>query len=271
MLPWRTSHVREIAASVEKLPGWFQPVDVFLFDWLLWDQSELGVTGDLVEVGSYLGKSAVVLGAHHCPGERFTVVDLFGAPADDEDNRSENVQQYADLTRAGFEANYLQFHDELPTVVQGLSSTIRAHVAPDTVRFAHIDGSHQYRHVLEDARAAREYLRTDGIVVFDDFRSAHTPGAAAAVWESVVVGGLAVIAVTDTKLYGTWGDPTAVQERLIADTVQESLLRTETHDVCGSTLVRFYLPEIVEPSGMRERVTRRVGRALAAGADRLFR
>src|SRR5215218_1287975 len=101
MMPWRTPRVREIATSIEDIPGWFEPVDVFLFDWLLWDQTELGVTGDLVEVGSYLGKSAVVLGAHRRAGERFTVVDLFGTPADDAENRSENAQQYADLTRAG--------------------------------------------------------------------------------------------------------------------------------------------------------------------------
>lgn len=152
-------------------------------------------------------------------GETFTVVDLFGRPAETADNTAENDASYADLTRPAFEANYLRFHEALPAVVEGLSSSVRSHVAPRTVRFAHIDGSHLYDVVRDDALAAREYMAEHGVVAFDDFRTAHAPGTAAAIWETVVTDGLVPIAVTDTKLYGVWGTHGAELQRRLMDDV----------------------------------------------------
>lgn len=48
-----------------------------MFDALLRVQS-FGPPGDIVELGAYLGESAVVLGDHLRAGDRFVVVDLFG-------------------------------------------------------------------------------------------------------------------------------------------------------------------------------------------------
>ena len=195
--------------SYQDIRGWFSRTDYRLFTGLLESQAD-SPPGDLVEIGAFLGKSAVVVGDHLRPGERFVVVDLFGdmsllgeTPGDDA-NRAENRQSYPRLDRDRFEANYLALHHELPVVVQAPSSQVMEHVAPASVRFVHVDASHLYEPVAEDCRSVRRMLRPGGIAAFDDWRNAKCPGVAAAIWEAVVTDGLVPVAVTRNKLYGVY-------------------------------------------------------------------
>lgn len=197
------------------VPGWFPPLDQVLFTWLLDRQRTRGFSGDLLELGAYMGKSAILLGRHLDEGERFTVCDLFGGDAPDGANKAETAKSYASLTRQSFERNYLSFHEELPRVIEAPSSVISSEVAAGSCRFVHIDASHLYEHVRDDIGAAREILLPEGVVVLDDFRSEHTPGVSVAAWEAVLNRGLRPICLSTQKLYGTWGDPSAVQEELV--------------------------------------------------------
>lgn len=194
-------------ADLDTIKGWFHHSDRYLFEWLLQHQVDEGTRGNLVELGSYMGKSAVFVGDFLQPGETFTVLDLFESEAADEDNAGEHRGSYATLTEQAFKENYLRFHTELPVVVKATSDHIVEHVEPGSVRFMHIDASHLYEHVAGDADAARLLLQPDGVVVFDDFRAEHCPGVAAAAWEAVTNKQLHLLAVTESKLYGTWGDP----------------------------------------------------------------
>lgn len=232
-----TSNVTfEALASV---PGWFERADFDLFSWFLEDQNERGITGDLAELGTYLGKSAILIGAYQRPGEVFTALDLFEMGASDSDNQSENARSYAGISQAAFERNYLRFHPELPTVVKGLSSVILDHARPGQNRFIHIDASHLYEHVRQDIAAAQTLLQSDSVVVFDDYRSPHTPGTAAAVWEAVVNDGLNPVVVTSSKLYGTWSDPDPLRKRLISSLDRDQRWEYEVQVVAGHELVRL--------------------------------
>lgn len=202
-----------LPATIEDVPGWFHQVDQLLFGWFL-DHQQHTPAGDIVELGAYLGKSTILLGEHLRPADRLVVCDLFGLPAPDEDNAAESSGSYTDLTRAGFEFNYLAFHERLPQIVQTPTSEILGYVAPDSCRFVHVDASHLYKHVRGDVTAARTLLRPDGIVVFDDYRSPHTPGVSAAVWEAVIEHGLKPIALSPQKFYGTWGDAESLRREL---------------------------------------------------------
>ncbi|MFF4273147.1 class I SAM-dependent methyltransferase [Streptomyces sp. NPDC001536] len=197
------------------VPGWFPPLDQVLFTWFLDRQRSRGFSGDLLELGAYMGKSAILLGRHLAEGERFTVCDLFGGDAPDGANKAETAKSYASLTRQSFERNYLSFHEELPRVIEAPSSVISSEVAAGSCRFVHIDASHLYEHVRDDIGAAREILLPEGVVVLDDFRSEHTPGVSVAAWEAVLNRGLRPICLSTQKLYGTWGDPSSVQEELL--------------------------------------------------------
>lgn len=232
-------HAVQRPRHLNDIPGWFPLLDQVLFDWLLNRQKSTGVRGDLLEVGVYMGKSAIFLGRYLQEGERYTVCDLFEGDAPDDANRAESTKSYAALTRQAFEANYLSFHDELPRVVQGPSSLVTDEVERGSCRFAHIDGSHLYEHVHGDIGAARDALLPDGIVALDDFRSEHTPGVSVAVWEAVLNRGLRPICLTTQKLYGTWGDPEPVQQELLAMAQGRSDCGVSVQHAAGHCLVRL--------------------------------
>lgn len=225
-------------ADVETIPGWFWRTDVELFNWILSQQVLAGESGDLAELGCYLGRSAVLIGWHQQPGEIFTVIDLFDGPTTDSANTAENVKQYGDLSQTAFEDHYRRALGRLPIIITGNSQDITSHASHGTHRFVHIDASHLYDHVRGDIAAAKTLLNPTGVVVLDDIRASHTPGVWAAVWEAVITGGLRPIAVTEHKLYGTWGDAGAVQARLMS--TRPAGVYVEQQTVLGHTLLRLW-------------------------------
>ncbi|MFJ7339103.1 class I SAM-dependent methyltransferase [Streptomyces sp. NPDC101110] len=220
------------------VPGWFPALDQTLFTWFLEQQTKAGLEGDLLELGVYLGKSAILLGHHLQDGERFTVCDLFEGDAPDDANQAESAQSYASLTQQAFERNYLSFHDSLPTVITGPSSLVDEKVAPDSCRFIHIDASHLYEHVYGDIGAAHDILLPEGVVVLDDFRSEHTPGVSVAAWEAVLNRGLRPICLSTQKMYATWGDPEPLQEELLAMLRLRTDVGLSVQEAAGHRLIR---------------------------------
>lgn len=223
--------------SFHDVPGWFYNADIVLFDWFLERQLSRGQRGDLLEMGAYLGKSAVMLRQYLREGETFTVCDLFGSEAPSEGNEREQRGSYATLTRRAFEANFLSFHDELPRVIEAPTSVVPREVAAASCRFAHVDASHMYEHVRPDIEAARTALDGDGVVVLDDYRSEHTPGVACATWQAVLEGGLRPVCVSPQKFYGTWGDPAALQEELHAELDARGDCWLQWQEVAGHRLL----------------------------------
>lgn len=224
---------------LDDVPGWFPVLDQLLFDWFLNRQEAAGMQGDLLEVGVYMGKSAIFTGRHLHPGEKYTVCDLFEGDAPDDANRAESTKSYSRLTRRIFEENYLAFHDELPRVLQGPSSVVSSEVAPGSCRFVHIDASHLYEHVHGDIGAAHDLLLPEGIVVLDDFRSEHTPGVSIATWEAVLNRGLNPICISTQKLYGTWGDAGPVQEALLEMVQGRADCDLSTQEAAGHRIIRL--------------------------------
>lgn len=229
--------------SYRDIRGWFSRTDARLFRGILTSQATTE-PGDLVEIGAFLGKSAVVIGEHVRPDERFVVIDLFGdmsllgESTDDDENRAENKKSYPRLTRERFEANYLALHDELPVVVQAPSDRIMEHVEPGSVRFVHVDASHLYTPVAEDCRSVKKMLRPGGVAAFDDWRNMKCPGVAAAIWESVATDGLIPVATSPNKLYAVHAGADEVVESLRALTAADPdwWLVTE-HQVMGHTVL----------------------------------
>ena len=227
--------------KIEEIPGWFRRMDMELFRLLLDSTEERLGGGDLAELGAYLGKSAALIGCSLQPGETFTVIDLFSAPSTSEDNQSENEEQYAELSQEAFEGYYRTVHDELPVVVRAPSQEIVDHAAHGTHRFVHIDASHLYEHVVEDIAAARTLLKPDGVVVFDDYRAPHTPGVGAAIWRETTKD-LKPFAVTQNKLYATFGDADPWLGQ-VKDWLEDgSSWRMEVQQVVGRELVRVRRP-----------------------------
>lgn len=210
----------------EDVPGWLTVTDQTSFSWVLEYQNANEPPGDLLEIGVYKGKSAIHMGRYRKFGEKFTVIDLFDDAFGSEHINKSAAKTYKDLTKTEFEANYAAFHREMPKAIRGPSSEIINHVEPGTCRFIHIDASHMYEHVKEDIESARKLLRPDGIVVFDDYRTEHTPGTAAAVWEAILTGGMKPVFHTVGKMYATFGDPKPMQDEIVRRAANEETWRT---------------------------------------------
>ena len=224
--------------SLDDIPGWFPWIDQVVFAHFLGPSSAVA-HGDLVELGAYLGKSAALIGRFVGAGETFTVCDLFGLDPASDANRRENSKSYPKLSRVAFERNYLCLFDDLPRIVQDYSSAIVDHVDAGSVRFLHVDASHLYDHVVIDVASAATLLCPDGVVAFDDYRSDHTPGVAAAVWEAVFNKGLQPICATQQKLYATFGDRDVHQEPLRRWLLGFPQLTWEVQSIAGRPLFRL--------------------------------
>jgi predicted O-methyltransferase YrrM len=257
-------------AAVSGIPGWMTHDDFSAITFVLSTQVATEPPGALAELGVYQGKSAVLIGGSRRDDELFTVVDLFEDGAEtDPANTRENAREYDGLSQRQFEDNYLSVHSALPHVVKGPSTRILEAAPHGAHRFVHIDASHLYDHVRADIDAAKVLLRPDGVVVLDDYRSAHTPGVAAATW-AAVAHGLRPFLLTNNKFYGTWGDADRWTAAL-SSWLAESRLEHEIQSIAGSEVHRLWsarpagarwVPPVAVPyaRAMRRRLLARRGR-----------
>lgn len=86
--------------------------------------------------------------------------------------------------------------------------------------------------------SARRLLRPSGVVVFDDYRTEHTIGTAAAVWEAVIRDDLRPICVSSMKFYGTWGDPAPLQGEILRRIAERKDHYADHYTVFGKPLIR---------------------------------
>lgn len=217
-----------VAGGYEAVPGWWAPVEPVLFRAVNTAQR---ATGDLLEIGAYRGRSAILLGYLSSDDEQLVVCDLFGGSGTSRYSDEENAAWYPGLDVDEFESNYLRFHATLPYVVVGPSTTLREHCEPGTYRMIHIDGSHMYTDVRHDLLLSKELARdSDSVVIIDDIRTAHTPGVWAAAWECVFYEGLVPLLVSG-KMYATWGEPTPDFHARLIDAVEREDVKISRHPI----------------------------------------
>jgi Methyltransferase domain len=206
----------ELDLGFLSLPGWFGPLDAEMF--LLADaaQRSAGVEGDLLEIGAYMGRSAVVLGQLQRPGQRFIVSDIFGEAENNEESvlwRTSCEVQKPSVEQ--FSANYLRFHATLPEIRVGPSSSLDAgELGRKSFRLLHVDGAHDYENVAHDLSLTRELATAGAIIAFDDISQPAFPGIGAAIWPEVKDGRLRPL-IVGQKLYATWDVESPVADALL--------------------------------------------------------
>src|SRR3954469_17223204 len=67
---------QKTADAASKIDGMLSPFSMAMMDMLLSFQERLGASGNILEIGTYKGKSAVILGNRLRDGERLTLVDI---------------------------------------------------------------------------------------------------------------------------------------------------------------------------------------------------
>jgi Methyltransferase domain len=236
--------------GIHDIEGWMFPVDAELFAHL---NDVVPPPGDLLEIGPFLGKSAIILGYL---GGQVEVADLFDTPLDDQAQIRERQDWYRSLTRQRFEANWLRFHDELPVIHVGPSSDLKADKLGRRFRAVHIDGSHQYDDVRADIALARAVTVDESVVILDDIASFHSPGVAVAGWEAVLRDEF-VPAVFTSKLYGSWNHDVAKRMRELGRDVRGGAAMTVVagHDV---VVPKRSATSLTDAGPMLGRLTRKV-------------
>jgi predicted O-methyltransferase YrrM len=141
--------------------------------------------GDIIEIGSWLGRSTLHL-AHACKASgrgRVHALDTFQGNAGFEKLYHRNLGRNATIFEA-FQENIAR---------SGLSEWVVPHVGKaeetrsefrDPVRMVFIDGCHEYEPVKRDVRLWKDLLLPGGLLVLHDFR-AEAKGSVAAVSEEV--------------------------------------------------------------------------------------
>jgi hypothetical protein len=169
------------------VPGWLdRPQAALLFHLAAHGEG----TGRVVEVGSYLGRSTVVLGCGARHGGRPGVVAVDPHEGNNGREGSEGAK--------GDTSTYWLFRHHLAAFgldddVETVRSTSTEAVAgwADPIRLLYIDGLHTEEAVHADIAAWGPFLEADGAVVLDDFREPQVEaGVRAALSEGVVKGPL---------------------------------------------------------------------------------
>jgi predicted O-methyltransferase YrrM len=156
--------VTQIYSRIHHIPGWFNLDDCAHFTLILKTQTVSGVTGDMLEIGSYHGRSTCVLGMSLNQGERLLVCDVFDLSIEDPyGNPPTKEMLYANLKSAvpNLSAESVEIHG---CYSRDLS------IEPDTsFRFIHIDGGHDMETVLQDLRLCALHLMPGGVMALDDY------------------------------------------------------------------------------------------------------
>jgi methyltransferase family protein len=153
--------------SCATVPGWFFPVSAAIWDTLLSYQVENNIRGNLMEIGVYKGKSAVMAALHSQANETCILVDPM--PLDD-------VRQRIEYLVPQTQCQYLQEKSQYLLRYAFLTEAAR------DFRWIHIDGEHTAEAVSNDLSIAETLLCDRGILAVDDFFSPSYPQITLAVF-----------------------------------------------------------------------------------------
>lgn len=156
--------LRVVATRVARIPGWFNLDDLSHFTLVLETQRTSGLSGDLLEVGCYHGRSGAVLAMHLQEGERLVLIDAFDLPLS---------EPYGDTpSAAGVLRNLRSAVPDLDEgrlhILKGYSREVQ--LPPGLrVRFAHVDGGHDRSTVRTDLGLCASVLIDGGVIAVDDY------------------------------------------------------------------------------------------------------
>jgi hypothetical protein len=131
---------------------------IHVFARLLDLQRQLGIAGDLLEVGVFRAGTASLLASALKDAERLFLIDPFQNAA----GNRRTIEGFA-----GVKPEQLVFHVLDSIAVNKWRERV---LSPDLplVRFAHIDGEHSYDAVYSDLELAQRYVTGGGLIVLDD-------------------------------------------------------------------------------------------------------
>jgi len=177
---------QKVAEAADRIEGMLSAFSMAAVDMLLAFQEKSGAKGGILEIGTYKGKSAVILGSHLRDGERLVLVDI-----NDYLDRTaiEPIKDSTDFIIAPSE----KLKSALP----------RYRAKRKSFRFIHIDASHGYHETFHELQMAEELLAPLGIIAMDDFANLNYSQNIAAIFKYLYTANtrLTIFLATDEKAY----------------------------------------------------------------------
>jgi len=146
------SRLKPFQEKEANFEGFFTHESAVLWDCLLAWQASSQITGPMMEIGVYKGRSAFLSALHLNPKEEFVLID--GTPFIFEAKKQLDPL----LGKRGVWINKMSF--------QVASSDLKKEGG---YRWIHIDGEHTGRAVTHDLEITEPHLAENGILVLDDF------------------------------------------------------------------------------------------------------
>ena len=224
------------------IDGWLDRADGLVLVQISALQSSAGLTANLLEIGAYRGKSAILLGYLLEPSERLYVCDTFDGTKAPGGLWVDGKRQYPGLSRSEFDRNYARFHAAPPVVLECPSADLLARgLVEGPLRMVHVDGSYEPAAIAQDIATARALIAPGGVVVFEDDHSLHNPGVAPAVGAELARGELRALCMTPWKLYATAaGDPAGLVPALRAWAHSTADFVAEIGTIAGQDTLLLY-------------------------------
>ena len=173
-------------AAARPIDGMFSDFSMAVIDSLLSFQKEAGISGNILEMGVYKGRSAALIGTHLAPQERLILVD---------------IMDYLDRQAI---APFRKSVDFILTPTDDLKNALPDYAGRHrSFRFIHIDASHNYAETFTELAMADELLADRGIISMDDFTNLNYSQNIAAIFKYLYTQptDLALFLVTDEKGY----------------------------------------------------------------------
>lgn len=163
--------IRDIFSRIKDIPGWFNVDDCGHFHLVLSYQSAMGLKGDLLEIGSYHGRSTALMAKCLQPEERIVICDAFESDTDDNYANKpspENLVSNIERLSQGINRNRIIIH-------KCLSNDLRLG-SEEMFRFIHIDGGHSAEQAYYDLKLCSKHIIQNGVMVMDDYHNKQWPG-----------------------------------------------------------------------------------------------
>ena len=133
--------------------------------------------GDVIEIGSYLGKSAFFLGnAVKLSGNgKLFAIDHFKGNKNKEQFYKVNNEDLSDLKGIFLENIQKSELEDYVTLIDKPSHEASKEIEDNSVRLIFIDGDHSREGVLNDIISYKKKLKKNSIIVFDDYNQEKFP------------------------------------------------------------------------------------------------
>lgn len=238
------------------IPGSCDHTTATLIALLALHQQDIGVEGDIAEIGVYLGKSFLVLANCLRHGEKITAIDTFEALVADNPDVMGGVGN-----REVFAANVGRWAPaaRLEIIEQSSNKLEQGFYDGRRVRFFSIDGGHSIALTKNDLWVSQRVLTPRGIVLLDDILNVHWTGVITGLFEYWREGGtLCPAALIPNKLVLA---PSEEDARLYKEFLRQVGGQAQTRrDVeLGPYLIDVYEPnELIEMTDAGEILRQKV-------------